>query len=61
DGKLNIMAGFAGIRYSELLGQILAAAEERCGIVARPAVAMAANGTHAPATAHAANTNVAAE
>jgi D-alanine-D-alanine ligase len=49
DGKLNIMAGFAGIRYSELLGQILAAAEERCGIVARPQVVIAttagANGT----------------
>jgi D-alanine-D-alanine ligase len=44
DGKLNIMAGFAGIRYSELLGQILAAAEERCGIVAKPQVAAGANG-----------------
>lgn len=55
DGKLNIMAGFAGIRYSELLGQILAAAEERCGIVARPQVAangvgvtVNGNGVHAP-------------
>ena len=44
DGKLNIMAGFAGIRYSELLGQILAAAEERLGIVAKPQAAIAANG-----------------
>ncbi len=49
DGKLNIMAGFAGIRYSELLGQILSAAEERLGIVARPQLALsgvpgAANG-----------------
>ena len=44
DGKLNIMAGFAGIRYSELLGQILAAAEERLGIVAKPQAAVAANG-----------------
>jgi D-alanine-D-alanine ligase len=56
DGKLNIMAGFAGIRYSELLGQILSAAEERLGIVARPQVAIAgapavANGN----TAHAGN------
>jgi D-alanine-D-alanine ligase len=50
DGKLNIMAGFAGIRYSELLGQILAAAEERCGIVARPQVAAAANGAGAVAS-----------
>ncbi len=41
DGKLNIMAGFAGIRYAELLGQILAAAEERLGIVARPQVTVA--------------------
>lgn len=55
DGKLNIMAGFAGIRYSELLGQILAAAEERCGIVAKPqvaangvGVAVNGNGVHAP-------------
>jgi D-alanine-D-alanine ligase len=38
DGKLNIMAGFAGIRYSELLGQILASAIERCGIVGKPQV-----------------------
>ena len=42
DGKLNIMAGFAGIRYSELLGQILSAAEERLGIVARPQLALSA-------------------
>ncbi len=42
DGKLNIMAGFAGIRYSELLGQILASAEERLGIVAKPQIALAA-------------------
>ena len=32
DGKLNIMAGFQGTRYSELLGQILAAAVERLNI-----------------------------
>jgi D-alanine-D-alanine ligase len=35
DGKLNIMAGFQGMRYTELLSQILAAAEERLGIVAK--------------------------
>lgn len=35
DGKLNIMAGFAGIRYSDLLGQILQGAVERCGVMAR--------------------------
>jgi D-alanine-D-alanine ligase len=35
DGKQNMMAGFAGIRYSELLGQILQAAVERSGVVAR--------------------------
>jgi len=29
DGKMNIMAGFAGMRYSELLTQILNAARER--------------------------------
>ena len=29
DGKMNIMAGFQGMRYSELLGQILLAAVER--------------------------------
>ena len=45
DGKLNIMAGFAGIRYSELLGQVLAAAVERYNIVGKPQVtAAAANG-----------------
>jgi D-alanine-D-alanine ligase len=32
DGKLNIMAGFQGMRYSELLAQILAAAVERLSI-----------------------------
>jgi D-alanine-D-alanine ligase len=35
DGKLNIMAGFQGMRYTELLSQILAAAEERLGIIAK--------------------------
>ena len=38
DGKLNIMAGFQGMRYSELLSQILQAAVERTGVVAKPAV-----------------------
>jgi D-alanine-D-alanine ligase len=42
DGKLNLMAGFQGMRYAELLGQILAAAEERLGIVAKPQTAQAA-------------------
>jgi D-alanine-D-alanine ligase len=41
DGKFNIMAGFAGIRYSELLGQVLAAAVERHSIVGKPQVATA--------------------
>ncbi|MGH6816577.1 MAG: methyltransferase domain-containing protein [Hyphomicrobiaceae bacterium] len=46
DGKLNIMAGFGGTRYSELLNQILTAAVERLGIVARaqPQTSAAANG-----------------
>src|SRR6185295_16169171 len=39
DGKVNLMAGFAGMRYSDLLGQILAAAVERLSIVGKPASA----------------------
>jgi D-alanine-D-alanine ligase len=35
DGKVNLMAGFSGMRYSELLGQILAAAVERLNIVGK--------------------------
>ncbi len=35
DGKLNLMASFQGMRYSELLGQILQAAVERLGVVAK--------------------------
>ncbi len=35
DGKLNLMAGFSGLHYSQLLGQILAAAMERLSIVAK--------------------------
>ncbi len=37
DGKLNIMAGFHGMRYSEMLGLILQAAVERLGVTARVA------------------------
>lgn len=44
DGKLNLMAGFAGIRYCELLGQILAAAVERYNIVGKPQVMAAGPG-----------------
>ena len=45
DGKVNLMAGFTGMRYAELLRQILAAAEERLGIVAKPqAAVVGANG-----------------
>ncbi|MGE3067406.1 MAG: methyltransferase domain-containing protein [Hyphomicrobiaceae bacterium] len=36
DGKLNIIAGFQGMRYSEMLGLILQAAVERMGITAKP-------------------------
>jgi len=39
DGKMNLMAGFAGLRYSEFLGAVLTAAEER---VFRGSPAMAA-------------------
>lgn len=39
DGKMNIMAGFQGMRYSELLGQILQAAVDRLGIVGKPQTA----------------------
>ena len=35
DGKLNIMAGFHGIRYSELLGSILQAAVDRLNIASK--------------------------
>ena len=42
DGKFNLMAGFQGTRYAEMLAQILAAAEERRGIVAKPQKAQAA-------------------
>jgi D-alanine-D-alanine ligase len=42
DGKFNLMAGFQGMRYAEMLAQILAAAEERLGIVAKLQPAQAA-------------------
>ncbi len=42
DGKMNIMAGFQGMRYSELLAQILQAAVERLGVVGKPAQQQAA-------------------
>ncbi|MGQ0672892.1 MAG: methyltransferase domain-containing protein [Hyphomicrobium sp.] len=35
DGKLNIMAGWQGLRYSEFLGQILQAAVERLNVVGK--------------------------
>jgi D-alanine-D-alanine ligase len=38
DGKLNIMAGWQGMRYPELLAQILQAAAERLNVVAKPQV-----------------------
>ncbi|MFZ4809184.1 MAG: methyltransferase domain-containing protein [Hyphomicrobiaceae bacterium] len=43
DGKLNIMAGFQGMRYAELLGQILQSAEERLGIQRKTLAAASAN------------------
>ncbi len=58
DGKLNIMAGFQGIRYSELLGQILQSAEERIGIQRRSVVA-AGTGAAASAPTQQANSNLA--
>ena len=48
DGKMNIMANFSGIRYSELLGQILQAAVDRLGIVGKPQV-IGQNGAHSEA------------
>jgi D-alanine-D-alanine ligase len=45
DGKMNIMAGFQGMRYSEMLAQILLAAVERLGVVAKPAAQQAAAAT----------------
>lgn len=42
DGKMNLMGGFAGQRYTDFLAQILAAAVERYGIVAKPQMAQPA-------------------
>lgn len=36
DGKFNFMAGFAGLRYSDMLYMILEAAQERTVLAARP-------------------------
>jgi D-alanine-D-alanine ligase len=44
DGKMNLMASFQGLRYSEMLGQILQAAVERVGVTARPAAQTVHNG-----------------
>jgi D-alanine-D-alanine ligase len=35
DGKLNLMAGFQGMRYSEMIGIILQSAVERTGVTAK--------------------------
>jgi D-alanine-D-alanine ligase len=52
DGKMNIMAGLQGMRYSELLGQILQVAVERLGITGKPAqVQIAAPGGNGHAVA----------
>ena len=57
DGKLNIMAGFQGMRYSEMLGLILQAAVERLGVTARatasPATPMLQHSTPNPTTGNA--------
>ncbi len=44
DGKVNLMAGIAGMRYAELLRQILISAEERLGIVPKVQAASASAG-----------------
>ncbi len=49
DGKMNLMASFQGMRYSELLGQILQAAVERLGVTAKPAQAALPGGQQAVA------------
>jgi D-alanine-D-alanine ligase len=51
DGKMNIMAGFQGMRYAELLSQILLAAVERLGIVARPFHAQVPGNGHSQSVA----------
>ncbi len=52
DGKMNVMAAFAGMRYSDFLGQILQAAVERTGVTAKvvtSASSVTGNGQHAQA------------
>jgi D-alanine-D-alanine ligase len=52
DGKMNIMAGFQGMRYTDMLAQILQSAVERLGVVAKPAAqqgSVAAGNGHAVA------------
>ncbi len=48
DGKFNLMAGFEGMRYSELLGGILNAAAERLALHSQAGVGLG-NGRHAVA------------
>jgi hypothetical protein len=49
---MNIMAGLQGMRYAELLGQILQVAVERLGITGKPAqVQIAAPGGNGHAVA----------
>src|SRR5215510_3747597 len=51
DGKMNIMAGFQGMRYAELVSQILQAAVERLGIVAKPLNAQVSGNGHGQSVA----------
>jgi D-alanine-D-alanine ligase len=44
DGKVNLMAGFQGMRYPELLGAILQTAVERIGVTPKPATQNATPG-----------------
>lgn len=44
DGKFNLMAGFEGMRYADMLGLILAAAAERYGLHSQASSAVQANG-----------------
>jgi hypothetical protein len=46
---MNLMANFQGLRYSDMLGQILQAAVERVGVTARPAHAALNGNGHAVA------------
>jgi D-alanine-D-alanine ligase len=54
DGKMNLMTGFQGMRYSEMLAQILQAAVERLGVTAKPAAAAQAGASNGQAQAAAA-------